>query len=474
MSQTELQDGRLRRVLERLAARERGEALAGLCELLRWPSVSAKSAHAEDCRGCAQWLAGRLRESGLEVSVCETGGGRGKPVVLASSKMLPSRPTVLLYGHYDVQPPEPLELWKTPPFEPSVRETEAGTRAVFARGASDDKGQVYAHLEAIAAWQQEGGLPVNLKVLLEGEEEVGSEHLEAFVSENRQRLRADVAVISDTGQFARGVPALTYGLRGLVYEELTLTGPSHDLHSGGYGGFAPNPGNVLCRLIASLHDVDGRVNLPGFYDDVEPLTEQEREAWSKLPFDVARECAAIGIPFDRGEAGYSALERLWARPTCDVNGLTCGYQGEGAKTVLPSRASCKVSFRLVPRQDPQKILAAFRETMRRRCPQNVRLEFSNHGASPAAVVPIDTPAAKLALQAIAAGFGSPATFIRSGGSIPVVGTLKRELGIDTLLVGFGLPDDRVHSPNEKLDLDALYAGMRTSAVLYAKLADLPI
>ncbi|MFN4244189.1 MAG: dipeptidase [Tepidisphaerales bacterium] len=464
---------RLSRVLERLGQRQQGGALAGLMELLRVPSVSAKSAHADDCRRCAAWLAERFRACGLKAEVCETGGGRGRPAVVAEGPSVAGRPTLLLYGHYDVQPPEPLELWHTPPFEPTVRRTDAGTEAVFARGAADDKGQVYAHLEAIAAWQAEGGLPVNLKVLIEGEEEVGSANLEAFIAENAARLRADIAVISDTGQFARGVPALTYGLRGLVYEEMTLTGPSHDLHSGGYGGFAPNPGNVLCKLIASLHDEQGRVNLPGFYDDVEPLTEAERAAWAKLPFDVQRECAEIGIPFDSGEAGYTPLERLWARPTCDVNGLTCGYQGEGAKTVLPSRASCKVSFRLVPRQDPQKVLASFRAAMRQRCPENVKLEFANHGASPAVVVPVDTPAAKLALAAIEAGFGRPATFIRGGGSIPVVGTLKRELGIDTLLVGFGLPDDRVHSPNEKFELESLYAGMRTCAVLYARLAELP-
>ena len=462
----------LERVLGRLRVREQGAALEGLKELLRIPSVSAKTQHASDCARCAEWVAQNLRASGLTADVMATGGGRGRPAVVAKNTHVAGRPTVLLYGHYDVQPPEPLELWTSPAFEPTVRKTEAGTDAVYARGAVDDKGQVYAHLEAIAAWQAEGGLPVNLTVLIEGEEEVGSEHLEAFIAENRELLKADIAVISDTGQFARGVPALTYGLRGLVYEEIFLTGPSHDLHSGGYGGFAPNPGNVLCRLIASLHDEDGRVNLPGFYDDVEELTAEEKAAWSKLPVDAARDCSAIGIPFDSGEKGYTALERLWSRPTCDVNGITCGYQGEGAKTVLPSRASCKVSFRLVPRQDPRKVLESFRQAMRDRCPKNVKIEFANHGASPAAVVPINTPAARLAVEALQEGFGVPATFIRGGGSIPVVGTLKKELGIDTLLVGYGLPDDRVHSPDEKFDLDAFYAGMRTSAVLYAKLARL--
>lgn len=455
-------------VLSTLEGR-REAALSALVELLRIPSVSAKKEHAGDCRRCAQWIADHLEAAELKVAVMETGG---HPAVVAKNKHVTGRPTVLVYGHYDVQPPEPLELWTTPAFEPTIRKTDAGTDAVYARGAVDDKGQVYAHLEAITAWQAHGGLPINLTVLIEGEEEVGSEHLEAFIKQNKEYLHADIAVISDTGQYDRGLPALTYGLRGLVYEELFLTGPSHDLHSGGYGGMSPNPANTLCKLIASLHDDKGRVNLPGFYDDVEELTPDEKAAWAKLPFDPAAEAKAIGIPFDSGEKGYSILERTWARPTCDVNGLTSGYQGEGAKTVLPSKASAKVSFRLVPNQDPRKILASFRQAMLDRCPKNVKIEFANHGASPAAVVPINTPGAMIALDALKQGFGTDATFIRSGGSIPVVGTLKRELGIDTLLVGFGLPDDRVHSPNEKMDLDAFYGGIKTLAHLYARLAEL--
>lgn len=461
----------LSNVLSTLEGRKTA-ALSALTEMLRIPSVSAKKEHAGDCRRCAQWIADHLEAAELKVAVMETGGGKGHPVVVAKNKHVAGRPTVLVYGHYDVQPPEPLELWKTPAFEPDLRKTEAGTDAIYARGAVDDKGQVYAHLEAISAWQAHGGLPINLTVLIEGEEEVGSEHLEAFIKEHKELLKADIAVISDTGQYDRGLPALTYGLRGLVYEEIFLTGPSHDLHSGGYGGMSPNPANALCKLIASLHDENGRVNLPGFYDDVQELTAEEKAAWAKLPWDNAMEAKAIGIPFDSGEKGYTVLERIWARPTCDVNGLTSGYQGEGAKTVLPSKASAKVSFRLVPSQDPKKVLAAFRQAMQERCPKNVKIEFANHGASPAAVVPINTKGARIALEALKAGFGTEATFIRSGGSIPVVGTLKRELGIDTLLVGFGLPDDRVHSPNEKMDLDAFYGGIKTIAHLYAKLAEL--
>ena len=460
--------GMLKEVLSTLDQR-RDAALSALKDLLRIPSVSAKKEHAGDCRRCAQWVADHLKESGLVVTLMDTGG---HPAVVAKNEHKAGRPTVLLYGHYDVQPPEPLELWTSPAFEPTVRKNSAGVDAVYARGAVDDKGQVYAHLEAISAWQAHGGLPVNLTVLIEGEEEIGSEHLEAFVAKYKDLLRADIAVISDTGQFDRGVPALTYGLRGLVYEEMFLTGPSHDLHSGGFGGFAPNPANVLAKLIASLHDESGKVNLPGFYDDVELPTAEETAAWAKLPMNVTREASAIGIPFDSGEKGYTALERMWARPTCDVNGLTSGYQGEGAKTVLPSKASCKVSFRLVPKQDPRRVRESFRAAMVERCPKNVKIEFVNHGASPAAVVPIDTAGARAALAAIGEGFGKEATFIRGGGSIPVVGLIKKELGIDTLLVGYGLPDDRVHSPDEKFDLDAFYAGIRTSAILYEKLAGL--
>lgn len=460
----------LNQVLSTLQQR-RDAAVSALKDFLKIPSVSAKRDHAADCRRCAQWVADHLTESGLKTAIMETGG---HPAVVAKNEHKPGRPTVLFYGHYDVQPPEPLDLWTTPAFEPTIRKNEAGYDAIYARGAVDDKGQVYAHLEAISAWQAHGGLPVNLTVLIEGEEEVGSEHLEAFVAKHKDFLKADIAVISDTGQFERGLPALTYGLRGLVYEEIFLTGPSHDLHSGGFGGFSPNPANTLAKLIASLHDNDGKVNLPGFYDDVEELTAAEKAAWAKLPVNPSKEASAIGIPFDSGEKGYTILERLWARPTCDVNGLTSGYQGEGAKTVLPSKASCKVSFRLVPGQNPKKILESFRTAMKERCPKNVKIEFTNHGASPAAVVPIDTAGAKAALAAIAEGFGKEATFIRGGGSIPVVGLIKKELGIDTLLVGYGLPDDRVHSPNEKFDLDAFHAGIRTSAILYRNLADMKI
>jgi acetylornithine deacetylase/succinyl-diaminopimelate desuccinylase-like protein len=461
----------LDQVLAALESRE-SQSLASLKELLSIPSVSTKPEHKPDMQRCATWLADQLKRAGLDVKIMPTGGGAGHPVVVAKNKHQSGRPTILFYGHYDVQPPEPLNEWKSAPFEPTVRKDANGFDAVFARGAVDDKGQVWAHCEAIIAWQGQGGVPVNLTMLLEGEEEIGSDHLETFVRENKELLKADLCLISDTGLFERGVPAITYGLRGLVYEEVFLTGPSHDLHSGGYGGAVPNPANLLCELLASLHDKDLCVNIPGFYDDVEQLTPKERETWTKLPFDEKHFMQELALRSLCGEKGFTTIERLWARPTLDINGLTAGYQGHGAKTVIGAKASAKVSMRLVPHQDPRKIQELFRSALRERCPRNVKIEFTNHGLSPAAVVPIDNSATKLAAEALKVGFGKDPTFIRGGGSIPVVGLIKQTLSIDTILVGFGLPDDRVHSPNEKFDLDCFYAGQRTAAALYDRLGKL--
>ena len=458
----------LNQVLQTIDDR-RDASLSALREFLRIPSVSTKPEHRQDMQQCATWLADQLREGGLHVAIHPT---PGHPIVLARNTHQPGRPTVLLYGHYDVQPPEPLEQWTTPPFEPTVRTDDKGYDAVFARGAVDDKGQVWCHAEAILAWQAHGGLPVNLIALIEGEEEIGSDHLEAFVREHANGLKADVALISDTNQFARGLPAITYGLRGLVYEEIFLTGPSHDLHSGLYGGAVPNPANVLCELIGALHDTAGRVNIPGFYDEVVPLTPAERAEWQQLPFDEQDVRRELGLDALTGESGYSTLERKWARPTCDVNGLKAGYQGEGAKTVIPATASAKVSMRLVPNQDPHKIREQFERVVRERCPANVKVEFRNHGLAGPVLVPREGEAVRLAAEALEQGFGVRPTLMREGGSIPVVGLIKRVLGIDTLLIGFGLPDDRVHSPNEKFDLDALYRGTRTAAALYERLAKL--
>jgi acetylornithine deacetylase/succinyl-diaminopimelate desuccinylase-like protein len=455
----------LNNVLATLDGR-RDQAVSLLQEFLRIPSVSANPAHKADCRRGAQWVADQLKFAAMDVSVMETGG---HPCVVAKNKHITGRPTVLLYGHYDVQPPEPLELWKSPPFDPQIRKNSIGTDAIYARGAVDDKGQVTCHLEAIAAWQAHGGPPVNLTVLIEGEEEVGSVHLEEFVRTHRDALRADVCVISDTNQFARGYPAITTGTRGLVYQEIILQGPNRDLHSGLFGGAAPNPANVLVDLLASLHGADGRVTVPGFYDDVVELLPEERAAWKKLPFSEEAYKADLGVTSTLGEKGYTSLEQTWARPTCDINGLTAGYQGPGAKTVIGAKASAKVSFRLVANQDPIQVRQAFQKMMRDRAPAGVTIEFLDHGVAPAYLVPHHHPGLAAASRAILTGFGKPSTLIRSGGSIPIVSTFKKELGLDVLFVGFGLPDDNVHSPNEKFDLDCLFAGSRTIAALLAEL-----
>ena len=448
----------------RMIESNRPATVEGLKEFLRIPSVSTKPEHKEDLRRCAQWLADKLSATGLKAQVRPTGG---HPAVVAKNDHKPGRPTVLFYGHYDVQPPEPLEQWKSPPFEPAIRDG-----AIYARGAVDDKGQVWAHVQAIGAWQKHGGLPVNLTLLIEGEEEIGSDNLDRFVRENRDYLKADLAVISDTNQFARGLPAITYGLRGLVYSEVLITGADHDTHSGLYGGAIPNPANILCELLGALHDPTGRVTVPGFYDDVLPLTKEERDAWAKLPFDESQFLSDLKLSAGMGEAGYTAIEQTWARPTCDINGLTSGYQGHGAKTIIPSTASAKVSMRLVPDQDPLKIVESFEQFLRQRCPKAVQIKFTRHSTAPPVLVSREGKAVQLASQALQQGFGAAPTLIRGGGSIPVVSLLKSTLGIDTLLVGFGLPDDRVHSPNEKFDLDALHGGTRTAAVLYQKLAEL--
>ena len=456
------------RVLQTIASRQ-PQSLEGLREFLRIPSVSTKPDHKPDMERCAGWLADQIRSCGLSAEIAPTGG---HPVVLARNEHRAGRPTVLVYGHYDVQPPEPLELWVSPPFEPTVRKNEAGVDAVYARGAVDDKGQVWCHVEAIRAWQQQGGLPVNVTLLIEGEEEIGSKNLDTFVKQHRTELKADIAVVSDTGQFARGWPAITYGLRGLVYLEVFLTAADHDLHSGMFGGAVPNPANVLCELLATLHDRDGRVNIPGFYDDVEELSPRERAEFARLPFDEAEFKRELKLTDLYGETGFTTLERRWARPTCDINGITSGYQGPGAKTVIASKASAKVSMRLVPHQDPKKIEAAFTQALRDRCPKGVTIEFHSHGGSPGLVVPFDGRPMELAAKAIETGFGKKPVYMREGGSIPILGLIKQELGLDTLLVGYGLPDDRVHSPNEKFDLDAFYAGIRTSAALYDELSRL--
>jgi len=460
----------LDRVLQTIDA-ERSETLERLKDFLRIPSVSTKPDHARHMKECAEWLHWELDNIELDARVMPTGG---HPIVLAKNVHRTGRPTVLIYGHYDVQPPEPLELWTTPPFEPTVRKDENGYDAIYARGAVDDKGQVWCHVRALAAWQANGGIPVNVTIFVEGEEEIGSPHLTEFITGHKDELRADIAVISDTNQYARGLPAITYGLRGLAYMEITVFGASHDLHSGLYGGTVPNPANVLCELLAALHARDGSVAIPGFYDGVLPLSQTERGLWARLPFDERTFRNDLGLSDLSGELGFSVLERIWARPTCDVNGITSGYQGHGAKTIIPASASAKVSMRLVPNQDPAAVKSAFEAFIRSRLPAGVRVEFVTHSRAPGIVISIESPAMRIASAALRTGFGVEPVLIRGGGSIPVVSQIKSSLGIDTLLVGFGLPDDRVHSPNEKFDMDAFFCGTRTAAALLHGLGELKV
>ena len=452
-------------VLKTLDGR-RDQALSSLKELLSIPSVSTKPDHAGEVRRCATWLKDQLKFAEMEAEVMET---PGHPVVVAKNKHQPGRPTILFYGHYDVQPPEPLDLWETPAFEPTVRDDK-----IYARGAADDKGPVWAHIEAVMAWQANGGLPCNVTLLIEGEEENASENLEHFVKHYKDHLQADICVVHDTGMFARGTPAITYGLRGLCYQEVILTGVKSDMHSGMVGGAVPNAANELCKLIATLHDDNRRVNIPGFYDNLVDVSDEEREQWKTLGFNEADFAESVGIDKSVGEAGYSVLERRWMRPTLDVNGLTSGYQGEGAKTVIPSKASAKISMRLVPGQDHKDIRDKFRKALTERCPSSCKIEFLDHGGTDAGLLPFDTPEAKLAAEAIEIGFGAPPVFIREGGTIPVGAMFNELLGLDSLFVGFGLPDDNVHAPNEKMDLDAFYHGARTAAALYDKLSTLKV
>ncbi|MGC3969839.1 MAG: dipeptidase [Pirellulales bacterium] len=436
-----------------------------LCQLLRIPSVSAQSTHKSDIRAAAEWVAGQFRGMGMKAEICET---PGHPIVYAEICQAPGATTVLVYGHYDVQPPDPLDLWETPPFEPTRRNGN-----LYARGATDDKGQMFTHVKSAEAWlKTEGKLPINLKFLIEGEEEVGSEHLDDFIKQNSEKLKCDVCVISDTSQFGPGLPAITYGLRGISYFELKLQGPDRDLHSGVFGGAVVNPANALVKMLTALVDDQGRVQVPGFYDDVTPLTDRERQEFATLPYDEAEFRSSIGVKELNGEAGFTNIERRWARPTCDVNGLTSGYQGEGAKTVLPAKASAKFSFRLVPKQDPVKLKTALETFLKKLCPPGIAMELIGYHGAPGVVVPLESPYMAAAVQAVEHGFGRRPVFIREGGSIPVVSTFHDLLGVDTLLLGWGLNDDNTHSPNEKFCLADFHRGIKASAALWEELGRL--
>ena len=434
-----------------------------LAELLRIPSVSADSEFRGDIRRAAQWLVEHLTEFGFTVELIETAG---HPIVYAESAPVPGAPVALVYGHYDVQPPDPLDKWISPPFEPTVRDGN-----VYARGACDDKGQMLTHVKSLQAWSQVAeALPLQVKLVIEGEEEVGSEHLESFLSENSAKLACDCVVISDTSQFAPGVPAITYGLRGIAYYELHLTGPNRDLHSGVFGGGVTNPANVLAHMLDAIIDDEGRIQVPGFYDDVVPISEREREEWRELPFDQKSFEAELDINGVTGEVGFSTLERRWARPTFDVNGLTSGYQGEGAKTVLPARASAKFSFRLVPDQDPHKITAGLKSLLEPLVPPGVQMELVDYHGAGGIAFPLESPYLEAAADAIETGFGTKPIFMKEGGSIPIVSSFAEQLKADVLLLGWGQNDDNLHSPNEKFSLADFHRGIRASAALWDRLA----
>lgn len=428
------------------------------------PSISALPQHAADVRRCAEWTADEMRRIGFQnVRLFET---PGHPIVYGDWLDAPDAPTILFYGHYDVQPVDPLELWESPPFEATVRDGE-----IYARGSADDKGQVFMHLKAVeACMKQTGRLPVNMKFVLEGEEEVGSAHLDTFVRNEKNALKADVVVISDSPMFDRGVPSICYGLRGLVYVQIDLRGTKSDLHSGSFGGAVANPAFVLAQVLAQMKDRGGRVRIPGFYDDVRPLSEVEREEFRKLPFNEKQYRKDLGAPKLTGESGYSTLERIWGRPTFEVNGILTGFTGEGAKTVIPAVSMAKVSMRLVPDQDPDKIALLFEAYLRKVTPKTVELKTTRmHGGKPW-MAEFDNPFVQAAGRAIEKGFGRRPVFNREGGSIPVVSTFQEVLGIPSVLFGVGLPDENAHAPNEKLDLGNFHNGIIASAFLYQEIA----
>jgi acetylornithine deacetylase/succinyl-diaminopimelate desuccinylase-like protein len=437
-----------------------------LTEYLAIPSISALPAHKADVRRAAEWTAAELARVGLEHTRLEETPGH--PIVYGEWLHAEGAPTILFYGHYDVQPVDPLDLWESPPFEATVRDGE-----IYARGAADDKGQIFMHFKAIEAhMKQNGRLPVNMKVLLEGEEEVGSENLDDFIRANRDLLKADVVVISDSPMFERGIPSICYGLRGLAYFQIDLRGSNSDLHSGSFGGAVANPAMVLAQILAQMKDKGGRIKIPGFYDDVVDLTEEEREAWRQLPFNEKQYRKDLGAPKLFGESGYTTLERVWARPTFEVNGLLSGFTGEGAKTVLPAIAMAKVSMRLVPNQDPDKVAQQFEDYVKKIAPKTVDVTVTRmHGGRPW-MTDYHNDYVQAASRAIEKGFGQKPVFNREGGSIPVVFTFQQELGRPSVLFGVGLPDENAHAPNEKLDLGNFHNGVIASAILYDEIGAL--
>ncbi|MFG0248355.1 MAG: dipeptidase [Phycisphaeraceae bacterium JB051] len=459
----------LQDVLEYLD-KQHNAAVDRMVDLLKIPSVSTDSAYAKEVRKAAKWVNQHLQEAGLQSQICETDR---HPIVLATNCDSPDAPKdaphILYYGHYDVQPPDPLEKWDTPPFEPTIRDN-----AVFARGSSDDKGQVCCILEALMAWKKVAGkIPVRVTVLIEGEEECGSGSLHSFVETHKEKLKADVCVISDTTMWKPDTVAITYGLRGLLYFDLKLHGPSRDLHSGMYGGILANPCNEMTRVLGKLFDDDHRVTIPGYYDNVQPVTAEEQEQWDALDFDEMKDCLTpVGVDTPFGEADYTTLQRRWARPACDINGLYGGYGGEGAKTVIPSFAGAKVSFRLAAGQHPDHIAEIFEKWLREQDTHGCKWEITNFGGAVPVAVSQNSPYMSAAAKAINQSSGKEPVLIREGATIPVVGQFKEDLDLDSLLIGFGLTDDAIHSPNEKFNLDCFRLGYRTHAALIAEFANL--
>ncbi|WP_298715826.1 dipeptidase [Chitinophaga sp.] len=446
-------------------AQHKDRFLNELLELLRIPSVSADSRHNEDTKRCAEAVKQRLVEAGADnVEVCPTAG---HPIVYGEKIIDAKLPTVLVYGHYDVQPPDPLNLWDSPPFEPVIKDNK-----IFARGSADDKGQFYMHVKAFETMFNTNTLPCNVKFMIEGEEEVGSGNLGKFLSENKDKLAADVVLISDTAMISLDTPSLDTGLRGLAYMEVEVTGPNRDLHSGVYGGAVGNPATILAKMIASLHDENNHITIPGFYDDVVVLSEAERAALNSAPYDEAEYKQDLGVDELWGEKGYSTFERTGTRPTCEVNGIWGGYTGEGAKTVLPSKAFAKISMRLVPNQDWEKISELFAKHFESIAPASVKVKVTPHHGGAAYVTPTDSVAFKAASEAINATFGKQPIPVRGGGSIPIVALFEKILGLKTVLMGFGLDSDNLHSPNEKYGIDNYYKGIETIPYFHKYFAEL--
>src|SRR5271165_743989 len=452
--------------LAELIDARRDQHLTELSDFLRIPSVSAKSEHKPDIERAARWVAANLTKAGFKsVEVIPTSL---HPLVYAESLEAPGKPTILFYGHYDVQPAEPLDLWTSPAFEPTVRDGN-----LFARGTADDKGQVHIHLKAFESLQAfQGGLGINVKVLIEGEEEVGSVSLWDYVQKNREKLKADALVVSDTSMLAKGVPSITYGLRGLNYYQMEVAGPAQDLHSGVFGGAVPNPITILAEMIAKLHDKNFRVTVPGFYDDVAPVSPRERKALNSLPWKEKEFRKTVGAPALDGEKGFTIVERLWIRPTLELNGIWGGYLGEGAKTVIPAKAYAKLSTRLVPNQDPAKIAKLVERHIRKLLPKSVTCKFQVLSTGKPWVAPYTHPIFQTAIHALEAGFGKKAVFIREGGSIPFVTQMHDTFKVPCVLLGFGLPDENAHAPDEHIALENYFGGIKAIAHLYEDLAAL--